>query len=259
MLLFSPKAGCTSLVKWFFFHTGKLDEALEYNPWIHRYRTEVFLTQPGYAMRSLQLLEGGERPVVKLVRNPFDRAVSSLLHVIATADRSHRQIWQRPLVEGARRQAGKPMATPVRLSFRDFMQHVAKIGPADEHLNPHVAQQYRPGEEGLHPRIIKIEQFEADIRRLEAEYGLPASPLDLLVKSKHHISGRTPPPKQKLMAARRRHPADWDIGYKRIRNNNLPAYSEMYDDTLAELVRTNFADDFEKYGYDRTVPGRELP
>lgn len=259
MLLFSPKAGCTSLTKWFFYHIGKLDEALKYNTWVHRYRTEVFTVRPDYDARSLRLLKGLELPVVKLVRNPYDRAVSSFMHVIKLAHNKRQPSWQIPLVEGARHQAGKSMPTPVRLSFRDFMQHIGKIGAADPSLNVHVAQQYRAGERDLNVRIIRVEQFEADIRRLEAEYGLPASPLELIVESRHHVSNHTRAPKSEPAFARRQHPADWDIGYRRIRNHNLPAYADMYDDALAELVHSSFADDFENYGYDRTVPRREAP
>src|SRR6476660_6915786 len=38
----TPKAGCTSLVKWFLFQTGDLEKALDYDKWIHRYRVKVF-------------------------------------------------------------------------------------------------------------------------------------------------------------------------------------------------------------------------
>ncbi len=42
ILGFSPKAGCSVAVKWFFYHQGLLDEALAYHRWVHRYRQDVF-------------------------------------------------------------------------------------------------------------------------------------------------------------------------------------------------------------------------
>ena len=250
VLLFSQKAGCSSLVKWFFFQIGKLDEAMSYNNWIHRYRTEVFLRQPGYQSQTAQLLDSRERPVIKLVRNPYDRAVSSFLHTVRGAGRKKEPGWEMAILRAARERAGKPVGNRPRLSFRDFMRHLAANGTAFEQINGHVAQQYLPVEDGLVARIIRLESFDADIRQVETDYGLKASPLELITTSRHHLNV------DKAARGSGACAADQDIAYRHIRDEALPAYAAMYDAETTELVRTCFGDDFDKYGYPDAVPGR---
>src|SRR5437763_451410 len=87
----TPKAGCTSLTKWFFFQIGELDAALKHHPWVHRYRREIFEARRDYRTKWLEILSKRDKPVFKLVRNPYDRAISSCRHVVAalTQPRKH--------------------------------------------------------------------------------------------------------------------------------------------------------------------------
>jgi hypothetical protein len=62
VLLFTEKAGCTSLTKWFLFHIGKLDEATDYHPWVHRYRKNVLCQQRGYKQEAMRLLHWRKKP-----------------------------------------------------------------------------------------------------------------------------------------------------------------------------------------------------
>lgn len=62
VLLFTEKAGCTSLTKWFLFQVGKLEEATGYHPWIHRYRMNVLCRQKGYKLEAMRLLNLRESP-----------------------------------------------------------------------------------------------------------------------------------------------------------------------------------------------------
>jgi hypothetical protein len=45
VLLWSPKAGCTVLTKWFFFQIGLLDKALCYHTSIHIYKGSIFIKE----------------------------------------------------------------------------------------------------------------------------------------------------------------------------------------------------------------------
>ncbi len=252
-LLFSPKAGCTSFTKWFFFQTGKLEEALAYAAWIHRYRTDVWMRQKGYAAESLRLLQTRERPIVKLVRNPYDRAVSSFLHTVRGAGHSSGGTgWERLLVQAIRERAGRPNGEVLRLSFRDFLRHVAAVGTAVGKINGHVARQYLPGEEAFISRVIKLENFVPEIRRLETEYGLREAPLEELSSSVHHISSGD----QTAVGAfsSRRAPADMQIGRSRVLRSDLPSYGDFYDAETERLAHECFAADFEHYDYPRRLP-----
>lgn len=244
VLLFTEKAGCTSLTKWFLFHVGLLDEAVRHHRWVHRYRTEVLNRQPGYAAAAASLIRSGAKPVVKLVRNPYNRAASSFLHTLRNSSLRHGDGWQRELIATARRRAGKPAAAVPALSFRDFLRFVAVSGTERSQINGHIARQYLAGEEAYIGRIIRLERLFEDIRGLEREYGLPESPLEALSESGHH---RSPARRRRAGACR----ADVEFTAHQVRRGRrLPAYDSFYDEECRRLVREAFAADFAAYGYD---------
>ena len=247
VLLFTPKAGCTSLTKWFLFQVGKLEEATAYHHWIHRYRTNVLCRQDGYKQDATRLLRGREKPVVKLVRNPYSRAVSSFLSTLNNAHGQSPKSWAHELIVAARTRAGKPVGEKTALSFLDFLAFVAANGTERRQINGHIARQHAAGEERLGARIMKLEQFAVDIRQLESEYGLAQSPLDLITRSQHHRSasqnGATAPVWS----------ADLEITTEQVRQfrkGGIPSYDTLYDAASRRLVRECFAADFEAYGYE---------
>lgn len=246
VLLFTEKSGCTSLTKWFLFHVGKLQEATDYHPWIHRYRMGVLTRQEGYHKEATRLLREREKPVVKLVRNPYSRAVSSFLSTLNNGHGPAAKDWAHELIMAARANAGKPVGDGSALSFHDFLAFVAANGSERQQINGHVARQHSAGEERFGARIIKLEQFADDVRQLESEYGLAQSPLDLITSSKHHRSANhngAPAPAWS---------PDLEISteqVRRLRKSGSPSYDAFYDDKARRLVRECFAADFEAYGY----------
>src|SRR5438128_9625634 len=62
-------------------HMGLLEEAKDYHYWVHKYRSEVFYRKHGFVDLNRHLLSG-KYFVFKVIRNPYDRAVSSYLHVM---------------------------------------------------------------------------------------------------------------------------------------------------------------------------------
>ena len=247
VLLFSEKAGCTSLTKWFLFHIGKLEEANDYHHWIHRYRMDVRSRQQGYRKDAMRLLRRRERPVVKLVRNPYSRAASSFLSTLNNAHGRAAKSWAHELIVAARARAGKPAGGGTALSFRDFVEFVAANGTERPRINGHIARQHAAGEERLVSRIVKLEQFAVGIRQLESEYGLARSPLDLITASHHHRSASKDGTVAPVWSA------DLEITTKQVRQfrkgGNL-SYDSLYDEKTRRLVRECFAVDFEAYGYE---------
>ena len=246
VLLFSEKAGCTSLTKWFLFQVGRLEEATDYHPWIHRYRMDVLDRQQGYRQEGMRLLQSRERPVVKLVRNPSSRVVSSFLSTLNNAHGRVPKSWAHELIVAARTRAGKPTGETA-LSFHDFVGFVAANGTERRQINGHVARQHTAGEERLVDRIIKLEQFADEIRQLESEYGLAQSPLDLITSSKHHRSANRSGATAPVWSA------DLEITIEQVRQfrkDGSPSYDTLYDEECRRLVRECFAADFEAYGYE---------
>ena len=244
VLLFTEKAGCTSLTKWFLFQVGKLDEATRFHPWVHRYRARVLCRQPGYRWQALRALALRNKPIIKLVRNPYDRAVSSFLSTLNNAHPEGGKSWARDLVAAARARAGKPPSDMPAMSFRDFLGLLAANGTGPGEADGHVARQHVPGEDRRVDRIIRLERFVEEIRRIEAEYKLRPSPLDLITYSRHHRSAASNG--AGVLAAG----PDLEITCDQVRQKRVPAYDSLYDEETRRLVRECFAADFEAYGYE---------
>lgn len=244
VLLFTEKAGCTSLTKWFLFHTGKLEAANAFHPSVHEYRKAVLNTGVRYGWEGLRLIASGRKPVVKLVRNPYDRATSSFLQALGHARADDANRWGSKLVAAARRHAGRPASATPALSFRQFVHYVATTGSERGQINGHVARQHVPGETGCIHRIIKLERFTDEIRQLEAEFALAPSPLDMLTVSRHHRRGGRQPSSSGACAA------DVEITCDQVRQRDLPAYDTLYDEDTRRGVREAFAVDFKAYGYE---------
>jgi hypothetical protein len=80
MVIFSPKSACTNVVIWTLAHLGLIDEARAYNEWPHRYRKMVYYNSPLY--RAAIERDPSEFKVLRVVRDPFDRAVSGFKHAL---------------------------------------------------------------------------------------------------------------------------------------------------------------------------------
>lgn len=244
VLLFSEKAGCTSLAKWFLFQVGKLDAASAFNASVHEYRKQVLYRQPGYGWQGLWLVAARRKPIVKMVRNPYDRAVSSFLHTLRRAGSRHPKPWASRLVADARAHAGKPTADPPALSFADFARFVVSNGTERGQINGHVARQHLPGEARYIDRFVRLERFAEEMRHIELEYDLAASPLETIATSKHHRSGLQQPSAGGGCAA------EHEITAAQAQTGPVPAYETLYSDECRHLVLSGFAADFEAYGYE---------
>lgn len=75
----SAKAGCTLAIRMFFKHMGILEKALAYSHWVHNYREAFFNNEFGIADEELS---NPEYFKFKIVRNPYDRAVSSYFYYL---------------------------------------------------------------------------------------------------------------------------------------------------------------------------------
>lgn len=67
----------------FFYQIDLLQTALNYNPFIHHYEHDIYKSTPAYDVRLGIALRDKQKETFKLVRNPFKRAVSSFVSLIA--------------------------------------------------------------------------------------------------------------------------------------------------------------------------------
>lgn len=236
IVLWSHRAGCTTLAKWFFYQIGMLDAALNYNPWIHAYEFDIYKRGQAYSSTVLDNMLHGKKTVVKLVRDPFKRAVSSFLLLAITEDKQFDAVRARiaghPIVRGL----------PGRgVTFRKYLTYLLHTGADVGDIDPHLACQYVPGEEQDIKRYLRLERLAADIRQLERDYGLKPANIAMFSKSEHHLSGQ-----MRYTGAY----ADANVLDPRFPRFPLPA--SFYDSGTEALVRAVFRKDFLTYGYPLT-------
>jgi hypothetical protein len=226
IFFWSPKSGCTSLTKWFFFQIGLLQKALDYKS-VHLYRVEEYEQQENYNLKISEQLLDNKKDVYKLVRNPYNRAVSSFFHTLA-----HKDIMNQ-------------VAPDIHdgLSFKQFLNQVSDIGVKRGLINIHIAQQYVEGEELFIKNYIHLEDFGTKIRNIEKKYNLLESPIQNIIKSPHHYT-------QKMTDKGKQTFAEVKMS-KETLNKTLPHYKNFYDAETKDLVRKLFKKDFKQYGYNQ--------
>jgi len=230
IFFWSPKCGCTSLIRWYFFQIGLLQNALNYNPWVHFYREEVYEKKENYKLLVTQELLNAKKDVYKLVRNPYQRAVSSFFTTL-----NNKHIMDKV----------HPTGLSNSLSFKQFLYQIKGIGVKKELIDIHIAQQYIDEEEVFIKNHVHLEQFTNEIREIEKRYNLPESPISTIIKSPHH---RT----HKMTDKGKQNFAEVKMSQETL-GGPLPWYQNFYDKETIDLVRELFKKDFEKYGYNKNI------
>ena len=151
ILIWTPKAGCTLGVSMMFQHMGLLKKALacKQGP-IHGYRHHFYRTV-GYVDVNKHIVAEKYR-VLKLIRNPYDRAVSQYLFCMKR--------------------------DKLRQSFREYLQilkdHKMVYMVNGKHMprvTNHSLTQYIPGEEKYVTEYLRLESIHSDLQRITAKYG----------------------------------------------------------------------------------------
>jgi len=238
-VLFSPKAGCTLVVKWFFLQDGVLDEAMRYSHWPHDYREDILYARPGYSEGLASIPSLGSR-VVKFVRNPYDRAVSSYLHFSRLSRVAQPVPAALEVLTSIADRLGRDRTDG--FSFREFVSFLGGIDldAADPHFRRQIGTCERSGRLPQ-MRVVKIEEGEAGIARLERELDLKSSDYGLLRDSRHHTT-RTDVPG-----------FFGDTRFASERRDGMPLTTAFYDHDLAQAVHRLYFEDCARYGYELPV------
>jgi hypothetical protein len=237
ILFWSQKSGCTSLAKWFFYQIDLLQTALNYHPFIHNFEYEIYKSTLAYNIRLSVALRDKQKETFKLVRNPFRRAVSSFVSLIAP-----------PYVEN---EEWKPIRkflyqnenSPKGISFKQFLYYLFTKGAHANDINAHFTQQYIAGEEEYVTNYIYLENFDQEMKELEKRFELKPAPINEFSTSWHH---QTPAMIYKGNFS------DADITDPLFPRH--PTFESFYDDECIQLVKTIFQKDFDTYRYNKEYP-----
>ena len=160
-----------------FYQIDLLQTALNYSPFIHNYEYDIYKSTPAYSVRLGIALRTKE--TFKLVRNPYRRAVSSFVSLIAP-----------PYIENPEwkpiRKFYIKMKTPPNFSFKQFLYYLFINDAQGNDINPHFTQQYIAGEEEYVTNYIYLENFDQDMKALEKRFELKTAPINEFSISWHH-------------------------------------------------------------------------
>jgi hypothetical protein len=236
----SAKSGCTTVLKWFLSHNQLLDQALAYSTWVHDYRQRTLFQAPGYRRQCERLFKKGSRNrfIVKVIRDPATRAVSSFLHFQRYGYDPQRfpdaaVVTQWKSAFGLERQSG--------LSFRQFLMFVMSQRLNGCRLNLHFRPQVDPQQDPCVDAYIRLEDLADGLRAVEDRVGLPHVDLRSLSKSAHHNPATTGHAWPTLAAA---FPADQHA----LNELGTPPAQAFLDPETKMLIRTAYGSDYEAYG-----------
>jgi hypothetical protein len=236
IVVFSPKSACTTVVIWFFHHLGYTAAARDYSSWPHRYRTDVYYKSGRY--RRAYERDLSKFSIVRIVRDPFERAVSSFRHVQkgGLADKVMAKVLGR-----------RDMGT-AGLSFSEFLDFLEHCNL--ETCDPHFRIQRHPIEDRLPTRHLinaSTENLLTRLNQVEADLQLPITDFDKLewlqkISRKHsHVDAPSVP----LDAYTHR------FSREAAQSGYWPPYSAFLIPKARERLARLYATDVKAYG---TVP-----
>jgi len=223
IMSYTPRASCTLAVSLFVHHMGLYREAKIISDWIHNYRLNVLEKKPQF-MATIRDWENSQMIRIKVVRNPYYRAVSSYTHFIRAVGSSN-QSFEEYLSSIMQKKADNLNAH--ELSVREY--HSKPQRTRFDHLVNH---------------IIKVENIGEELKLVDYRYNTTLHQSYLEVKkSNSHIMTKN----YKIKEFVGFHRAE----FFRLPNRefNIPDYKHFYNRRIRQLVEEIYGDDIKYFGY----------
>jgi hypothetical protein len=233
VLLWSAKSGCTFAVKWMLDHMGLLQEALAHHRWIHFFRIEKLYKSATHKASVADFVAApGSYRVVKIVRNPFKRALSSFIHAAQCGyEDAHMAKY-----------LGRRIDEDNRYSFREFVAYLETINL--NACNVHHRLQAHRLERAFVPGtrfVIDLDHSMTLLPRLENLLDLPRSKLNRHRRSHHHAGTSA--------SAAAKFSGDIALRVTAQSKSEIPYYRCFYDEDIERHVYQLYAEDFLLYGF----------
>jgi len=233
IVIWSAKSGSVYATKWFYYQNHMLKKALQKSRWIHDFRLEYQKSETYRNALSAFKNEPTTYNVIKFVRDPYTRAVSSFLHMLKFIH------FERKYALDFISNNGK-VKIKKQYSFKEFLEI---LNQNDIYaVNMHWSSQIHALELNniVKPKIIKLENSQKEIEAIEAELKLKKSNFEFLTRSNHHIKSKPNLIKDNFANEQ----LDWSMA------DDLPEYKSFYNDETKKLVAEIYQKDFEMYAYD---------
>jgi len=195
IVCWSQKSGCTSILKWYLYHAGLLNEAINYREGngrleIHNYENRVFKARAGYRSELVDQIQSG-KPIVSFIRCPYARVFSSYMQLNTP---QQMRLYNTGIVSPTmklREQVqhflyGDTVGIEHPISFLDYLHWLDKQDLSN--LDPHHTPQYTPLYDHFPARHYKLENFDTAISQIEEEFSLDDSmSMRASFSSGHHL------------------------------------------------------------------------
>jgi len=166
MVVFSAKSACTNVLIWFLTQLGQAKAARDFHVWPHEYRETVYYFSQLYRDAFRSGLE--DFKVIRVIRDPFERAASSFRHVVRF-DLADREIG---------RKVGARSLEQDGLSFSEFLSFLERTNLRT--CNLHFSLQHQALEERLGVdyliNVSREDLFER-LNQIESELNLMSTSL----------------------------------------------------------------------------------
>jgi hypothetical protein len=219
---------------------GLLEEALAFDQWIHCYRMKVFCVSDQYKAAVEDFFQSPlSYRVIKFVRSPFKRAVSSYVHVLQNAERNS------DLVETL-------VGAEQKFTF-SFDQFVGYLGTIDlRNSDVHYRTQTHQLERELSPGsvfLLNLDHSMESLPKLESYLGLPQTDPQQYRISSHHATRSLGAPAQFI--------GDQLFEFSDRGQASVPDYRSFYNRDLEQRVYHLYAEDFLRYGFSTVINRRD--
>ena len=217
---YTPKSNCTVICKMFFKYLDLLETALDYHKWIHKYENEVYRKQ----VHQQPNQPHSQYVRLKFIRNPYDRAVSSYIHIMKN---HYYNKWN----------------LPNNMSFLTFLkkyktvEHILYCRPEADHVRPQT-DRYHRGERFFN-EIICVENLEEEIDRINNKYNIN---LDCNFNSDHWASKNQNKSNKEFCGN-----LEWSKIEQLINEKALPEYDCFYNQETKKLVESIYGSDIKLY------------
>jgi hypothetical protein len=251
VVLWSQKAGCTSVLKWFLWHAGLLQDALEYKRQsmdlsVQYYKNDVLQTRPGVKDQLVKRITA-RTPVINFMRCPYGRAFSSYMHLqnrffIKLEKDGTPNIGLEVRHQILQWVYGSPVPIEYPFSFLDYLQWLQ--GQDMTEVEPHHALQWAPLYQLPGVTQFRLEEFADVIPRLEHQYALKSTHEEKnLFSSSHHLNKGQIPGTAILKVLER------GIALRRTDSYVVPKVNRelLQGSVYGDLIESVFRKDIETY------------
>ena len=247
VISFTPKSGCTTILKWFLEQNNLLQEAFKYSEWVHDYREKVLYASNGYTEECLSVFTNNPdtKLIIKVIRNPIYRSISCYLHYLRQSSVAKnwsiiREIEDWKNANGLNDQHG--------ISFNQFLKFIISSNQSGKVLDPHFSCQYDPIQDSKVNIYIPLEIISNEIRILEKRFNLKKIDFNFISESPHNNKPSTFSNWPKNASS---FPADQNFE-KRL---GIPNANIFLDKETVIMIKNAYWQDFEKYSkYFSDIP-----